>query len=265
MPEGKFFYIRSQLSDKVLDIRGSSSDPGTTVCLWDEHGGDNQLWYVDHVKGVIRSKLNDMVLEVNADNRLQINDYNEAVNFNQVFCLGEERIQHRHFRDRVFDVCGSNEDNGAEVCTWEWHEGDNQKWQFDYQEPSYFFIVSQMNEKVIDVAGGDYSENSKIIVWEKHGGDNQQWYEDKNGVVRSKVGDFAMSLAKEPGKAVRLENFKVGLPRTMWGISDETLVNFARPDICLDIKNREDSDGAKVIAWEYHGRENQKWNIEYAE
>ena len=70
---------------------------------------------------------------LSASNRLCMNDYNDAVPFNQVWCVGEERIQHRHFRDRVFDVCGSNEDNGAEVCTWEWHEGDNQKWSFDYQ------------------------------------------------------------------------------------------------------------------------------------
>jgi len=266
MPEGKFFYIRSQLSDKVLDIRGSSSDPGTEVCLWDEHGGDNQLWYVDHVKGVIRSKLHDMCLEIQmSNNRLIINDYDEVNPFNQVWCLGEERIQHRHFRDRVFDVVGSNDDNGAEVCTWEWHEGDNQKWTFDYQEPQYFMITSNMNDKCVDVQAGNFEEGTRIITWEKHGGDNQQWYEDKNGVIRSKVGDFCLDLAKEPGKAVRLGEFKVGLPRTMWGYSEDTLVNFARRDVCLDIKNCEDCDGAKVIAWHYHGNANQQWTMEYVD
>jgi len=266
MPEGKFFYMRSQLSDKVLDIRGSSSDPGTEVCLWDEHGGDNQLWYVDHIRGVIRSKLNDMVLEVEMQsNRLIINEYQELNPFNQVWCLGEERVQHRHFRDRVFDVVASNDDNGAEVCTWAWHEGDNQKWTFDYQEPEYFMIVSALNDKCVDVKAGNFEEGTKIITWEKHGGDNQQWYEDKHGVIRSKVGDFALDLAKEAGHAVRLGEFKIGLPRTMWGFDGETMVNFARRDVCLDIKNCEDCDGAKIIAWEYHGNDNQRWQLEYVD
>ena len=45
---------------------------------------------------------------------------------------------------------------------------------------------------------------------------------------------------------MRLGEFKIGLTKQMWGFSEETLVNFARPDICLDVKNNDDSDGAKV-------------------
>ena len=265
MAESKYFMIRSKLSNKVLDIPGSSSDPGTEICLWDEHGGDNQLWYVDHVKGVIRSKCNDMCLEVNENNRLCINDYKD-IDFNEKWTLGgDDRIQHSHFKERVFDVVGSNEDNGAQVCTWEWHGGDNQKWEFSYVAPQYFMIVSDLNDKCLDVQGGNVEPDTKVIMWEKHGGDNQLWYEDKYGVVRTKVGDLALDFAKDPGHGVRLGEFKIGLTKQMWGYSDDTLVNFARPDICLDIKNSDDSDGAKVICWEYHGRDNQKWHREYVD
>ena len=70
MAESKFFMVRSRLSGKVLDVPGSTSEGGTPICLWDEHGGDNQLFYVDHVKGVIRCKCNDMCLEVNGEYKI---------------------------------------------------------------------------------------------------------------------------------------------------------------------------------------------------
>jgi len=265
MPQSKFFMVRSKLSDKVLDIPGSSDEPGTEICLWDEHGGDNQLWYVDHVKGVIRSKCNDLCLMVNENNRLCIQEVLEH-RFNELWTLAaNDTIQHTHFKERVFDVVGNNADNGAEVCTWEEHGGDNQKWEFSYVEPQYFMIVSEMNEKCLDAKGGSVEPETQVIMWEKHGGDNQLWYEDKYGVVRTKVDDLALDLFKEPGKGVRLGNFKIGLTGQMWGFSEDTLVNFARPDICLDIKNSDDSDGAKVIAWEYHGNDNQKWKREYVD
>merc|ERR1712121_366690 len=146
MPLSKFFFIKSKMSEKVLDIQGSCGDEGTPVVLYDQHGADNQLWYVDHVKGVIRSKLNDMCLEVNHDNRLQISELKDHP-FNEQFTLsGDDRIQHTIFKDRVFDVVGANCDNEAEVCTWEWHGGDNQKWEFEHIEPTYFMIVSDMND-----------------------------------------------------------------------------------------------------------------------
>ena len=55
-------------------------------------------------------------------------------------------------------------------------------------------IVSDMNEKCLDVQGGNIEPGTKVIMWEKHGGDNQQWYEDKYGVVRTKVDDLALDL-----------------------------------------------------------------------
>ena len=67
----------------------------------------------------------------------------------------------------------------------------------DFREPAFFMIVSALNDKCVDVQGGNFEEGTRIITWDKHGGDNQQWYEDKNGVIRSKVGDFALDLCSE--------------------------------------------------------------------
>jgi len=259
---GKFFLIKSLMNGKCLDITESSSDPETPVVMYEPHGGDNQQWYVDHRKGVIRSKLNDMVLEISHDNRLVINDFVEGA-FNQQFKLGEDRIQHGHFRHRVFDVVGASDDDGAEVCTWEWHGGDNQRWEFEYMTGIYFMIMSDMNGKVLDQKKCE--EGEKVCMWEPHGGDNQLWYEDPFGVLRTKTDDLALDFFKTVGKSVRLATFKVGLTQQMWTLEDNKIMNLAKPDICLDIKGSSNSNGAKIVCWPYEGHDNQHWHAEYVD
>ena len=69
---------------------------------------------------------------ISEDNRLCIQEVKDNA-FNEQWTLGgDDRIQHSHFKERVFDVVANNPDNGAEVCTWEWHGGDNQLWEFSY-------------------------------------------------------------------------------------------------------------------------------------
>ena len=63
--QGKFFFIRSQLNDLVLEIKDGIASVGQAVVTGRSHGGDNQLWYEDSLNMCIRSKLDDMlVLEV---------------------------------------------------------------------------------------------------------------------------------------------------------------------------------------------------------
>ena len=62
--EGKFFKIRCGLSGLVLDIQGKNAAPGARVTTWEDNDGDNQLWYEDHITDTIRSKMNDLCLEV---------------------------------------------------------------------------------------------------------------------------------------------------------------------------------------------------------
>ena len=65
-PEAYFFFIRSKLSNKVLNVQGNSKDPGADVVLWTkkDEDNDNQIWYKDHVTGTIRCKANKMCLEL---------------------------------------------------------------------------------------------------------------------------------------------------------------------------------------------------------
>lgn len=65
MPTGKFFFIRSTMTEFVLTIRDNVIGEGSQVCPFPSHGGDNQMWYEDRLNGVIRSMADDnLVLEV---------------------------------------------------------------------------------------------------------------------------------------------------------------------------------------------------------
>ena len=66
------------------------------------------------------------------DNTLQVNtlDPDRAT---QKWITHEDRVQNFKNPKLVFDIAGESTEEGARVCAWEWHGGDNQRWQFDYQ------------------------------------------------------------------------------------------------------------------------------------
>ena len=62
--DSPFFYIKSKMCDRVLDVCGANCSPGAEVIMYTQNHGqpDNQLWY-EHGDGGIRSKLNDYCLD----------------------------------------------------------------------------------------------------------------------------------------------------------------------------------------------------------
>jgi len=60
----KYFFIKSAMNGKVLDIEGENKKRGAKVVMWpqkDKSNADNQLWFEDRY-GNIRSKLNDQLV-----------------------------------------------------------------------------------------------------------------------------------------------------------------------------------------------------------
>ena len=78
MPQ-PYFFIRSQLSGLVLDIRGGSTEPGAQVIMWSrkDDPSDNQLWYLDS-NNVIRSKLNNTALSVSGRMEVKTHRYSTS-------------------------------------------------------------------------------------------------------------------------------------------------------------------------------------------
>ena len=48
-----------------------------------------------------------------------------------------------------------------------------------------------------------------------------------------------------------------------FSISEGHIANLNDEDYVVDIKGKDEDDGAQIIAWEFHGGDNQHWDIEY--
>ena len=48
-----------------------------------------------------------------------------------------------------------------------------------------------------------------------------------------------------------------------FSLSDGRIANLNDQDYVVDIKDRNEDDGANVVAWEFHGGDNQYWDVEY--
>ena len=66
MPEGKYFFIRNQLSGLVVDIENRKCEAGHEIVLSEkrDEGNDTQIWYEEQFTGTIRSKLFDLCLTI---------------------------------------------------------------------------------------------------------------------------------------------------------------------------------------------------------
>ena len=67
------------------------------------------------------------------------------------------------------------------------------------RQTEFFYIISQADNKAVDVKAGNPKAGSELIMYAKwpEPKDNQLWYQDTNGVIRSKMNDFALTAASK--------------------------------------------------------------------
>jgi len=124
------FYIVAELNGKVLDIRGGHSTPGAEVLVYHRNTppSKNQLWYLDQ-QNCIRSALNDMVFH---------HDKKGESLKTQPF-TGNPRASWRLEGNKIMngageclDIRGAKNNDGAEVCAYDYKNKSNQHWRIEY-------------------------------------------------------------------------------------------------------------------------------------
>ena len=65
-----------------------------------------------------------------------------------------------------------------------------------------------------------------------------------------------------PDGKVRLQPFSPDNDNQLWIISGEKICKQKDPERVLDIKGAATKDGAKLLEYEWHGSDNQKWQFE---
>jgi len=127
-----------------------------------------------------------------------------------------------------------------------------------------FRIVSELNGKVLDIKNAEDKPGADVIMYkqkETRMASNQLWYFDDNDNIRSFMNDYALE-AKGKGDKFEMEPFK-GLPRQMWILDGNKIINRVQRDECMDIKGADKGDGATVLVWKYKGSANQHWRLDY--
>lgn len=123
-----------------------------------------------------------------------------------------------------------------------------------------FFIASEMHGKVIDIKGGSNSAGAEVIMWSKNAQKpkNQRWYLDQQGFIRSALND--MVFTAQSGQNIKMAPYS-GDPHSQWRFEGNKVVNQAGNS--LDISRASHSDGAEILAYKQHGKENQRWRKEF--
>jgi len=128
-----YFYVRSKLNDRVMEVAENTARPKTHVVMWDRKSGSaNQLWYEDGY-GHIHSKLNHFVLDIDvqSENRLVINP-NIPDSATQQWVLEGEFMVNHSLAGQVLDLDKTEErKNGAACISYARHGGSNQRWELE--------------------------------------------------------------------------------------------------------------------------------------
>jgi len=260
------YIIVSRLNGLVLDVQGASTDAGTHVIMYRNHGHSNQQWYDDHATGTIRTKLNGYCLDIEGDQRLRIMPYQQGDPNQQWERDSQGFIRNRVNRNKVLDILNANHDEGAHIGAWDINNGPNQLWNYEGPGAAIFhrrdfYIVSEMNGKVLDVKGGNGKPGDDIVTWPRHStpNKNQLWYSDHQGIIRSAINDFAIDGA--PGHKVEVQPYN-GSAHQQWVFENKKIVNRASGEV-LDIYGEHDRDGAEVGSYHWKDSHNQHWRQEF--
>jgi hypothetical protein len=84
----------------------------------------------------------------------------------QVFISNGEYIIISAQNEKVFDAAGGNKDNGTNICVWDFHGQENQKFIFEFADNGEFVINSKHSGKRIDVSQGSTQDLANLQLWE---------------------------------------------------------------------------------------------------
>jgi hypothetical protein len=264
--KGKYFLIVNEPTGLVLDVKDASQYAGTAVIMWKRLGNDNQVWFQDPLTGTICNKHNNLYLDIDGSNRLVVNHYQPGeINQQWRYSKHRQTIENRVNANKVLDIADGAKEQGAHVCQWDYHGGDNQKWNIEPMPVKYFFIRSALNGKVLDIDKSNTSPGTKVIMYEQKDlsdADNQLWFEDFNGNIRSKLDENLVLDASGSTLQTAVDDASDN-NRRFWCIQGSKIVNRYDTTEVLDIKASNQANGAELCAWKYHGGKNQNWHFEF--
>lgn len=184
----------------------------------------------------------------------------------------------------VLDVQYGSKDKGTKVVTWDYTDGDNQRWQLMRHAWDNDFMYRNLGSQlVLDKDGA----GTGVLQWEFTDANNQDWvFADapggRKGEVRIKNGAGNDCLTnKGRGNQVDTEPCRDGDRNQVWMLDDvhkgpdlgkptwddwhleskSLNIESALNGDLLDVSAASKDEGAQVVTWNTTGQDNQKWRM----
>jgi hypothetical protein len=210
-----------------------------SIVQWEAHGLENQRWEF-HPDGTIRLEGSDLCIDVEGGSLIE----------------------------------------GAAVIAWPFHGQANQifdmvpvplprmlQWTSPENSPvmppsasvnesaEEFFIVNRASGLALDVN----SSGDNVLMWQLHGGPNQRFTRD-GPFIRAVHSGKVLDMSRQDGSIVQWEAH--GLENQRWEFHPDGTIRLEGSDLCIDVEGGSQEEGARVIAWPFHGQANQVFEVQ---
>jgi len=119
---------------------------------------------------------------------------------------------------------------------------------------SQFMIVNEGSGLVLDVN----SSGDNVVMWAAHGGNNQRFIRD-GPFIRAVHSGKVLDVSLQDGSIVQWEAH--GLENQRWEFHPDGTIRLEGSDLCIDVEGGSQDEGARVIAWPWHGGANQLFDL----
>ncbi|MCG8337121.1 MAG: RICIN domain-containing protein, partial [Proteobacteria bacterium] len=260
-----FVKIVNRKDSRCMDINGRDDNlvNGANVQLWgcDDRSYDQQWFY---------NKQNQM-FENRADRSKCLDNRGQAYNGGEIViwdCVDSDNLRwtydvnklaSKHDNNIVADAY--NTVQGGNVGQWERHSGVWQEWELRPTRAIHTWVDfrSKSSGKCLDVTGGAVANGTKVQVFTCNGTAAQQWFFDPiKGTLKSKLpGNKCLDVPAgqtNNGTELQIWDCQAGNMNQQFDKNG----NVFRPR--LNTNKTLDATGSdRVVLWEYHGRDNQRW------
>ncbi len=239
------YKIQSALdSNKVLDVRGGSTNNKTRIQLYDWNNVDAQKWKVTHIGGNYYT-----ITTVLSDNK-------------------------------VLDVRDAGKKNETAAQIYSSNKSDAQKWLIKYAGNGYYYIISKCNNLYLDVREAKKDNGTDIQLYKGNGSkaqkfklieliDGKQSIKDGSYIISSslnnnKVLDIAGGNDNNWSNVQLYDNLE--LWSQIWNVKYlnngyYSITSYLNDNKSLDVMNGDSFNGANIQIYNNNGSSAQKWII----
>ena len=298
-----YYTIEALHSGKVLDVEGSSHANGANVQQYAKNQTVAQKWIIKETDDGycnIISVCNNLYLDVaygSTENGANVQVYEGNGTKAQKFILkeleslvGTQTIEDGYYiinsgvaSNKVLEISGGSNKNGANLQIGQNNESKQQKFKITYLNNGYYTIVNYKTAKSLDIPYESRAVGTNVQQYTSNNTNAQKWIikDAGNGYfyIMSICNGLYLDVAYGSsangtkvqvytGNGTSAQKFKFTKIDTIIGektISDGyyTIATSLKPNKVLDIEGRSINNGANLQLWEYANGKNQKYKITY--